>query len=698
MELYFYTSRLDVAATSLADLTSLISALADESDPTNAATIDKVVGKIQPLVQSDTGEPLTLKFYDDATTPASWAADSGVALAIGLGYQDANQSYVFTSTATTAIVSTYRTATLALNTARLQSELSKWLGMSGSNSRYRPRFYLHLRKTDEDNYAETVALLPIQVLPGVLSNPVVDDQPTQYITNAELTAALAALRLPVKPEDYGAVGDGVTDDTDAMNSALAASREVALANGKSYLVTSLTNTFGSQFTGPGKVLTAVTGGTRQLNSYGDRDKYIFGREYLSYFHKRLIANLATATGSVIQFTGDSTTAGDSTTTPYRIWELVPAAAKSLGLRGVTGTNRGQSGKAAYEWVSTYLAGDLAASPNVMVIRWGANDFGLGQTVAQTLTSMRSALTTIRASRDVTALSLVLCTPNVFSDTPNARDEKNWEQYSLGLQQLAREFQCVFVDVYAYLRDARTSGAGDWMDNPYSDGRRIHPLNVMNAWISTLLCDALFPQGLVAQIAQNKIANVSGVFETRTTTSAFTTYEQGVSMYRATGGSPAWPYDGCVITHRFVDDTAIQWNYTYMTGDTRYAYRYYRSGAWSSFYYVGEFTANATAAAGFSAPASDRMRGVLNGTIVVGEGYVTKTSPGTIAAGTTVATMPASFRPVNYGVWGVSLAVWDGTNWEFPRAKIETDGDVVLQQAVTLTATRVCFGPAVWTVN
>lgn len=200
MELYFYTSRLDVAATSLADLTSLITALADESDPTNAATIDNVTGKIPPLVQSDTGEPLTLKFYDDASTPAAWAADSGVSLAIGLGYQDANQSYVFTSTATTEIVSTYRTATLALNTARLQSELSKWLGMSGSNSRCRPRFYLHLRKTTS-GVSETVALLPVRVLPGVLSNPVVDDQPTQYITNAELTAAIAALGTVYQPLD-----------------------------------------------------------------------------------------------------------------------------------------------------------------------------------------------------------------------------------------------------------------------------------------------------------------------------------------------------------------------------------------------------------------------------------------------------------------------------------------------------------------
>ena len=191
MELYFYTGRIDLAATSLADLASLISALADESDPTNAATIDKVVGKIQPLVQSDTGETITLKFYDDATTPAAWAADSGVPLAIGLGYQDANQSYVFTSTATTEIVSTYRTATLALNTARLQSELSKWLGMSVSHARYGPRFYLHLRKT-EDSLAETVALLPVQVLPGVLTNPVVDQEATQYITNAELTAAISA--------------------------------------------------------------------------------------------------------------------------------------------------------------------------------------------------------------------------------------------------------------------------------------------------------------------------------------------------------------------------------------------------------------------------------------------------------------------------------------------------------------------------
>lgn len=290
MELYFYTSRLDVAATSLADLTSLITALADESDPTNAATIDNVTGKIPPLVQSDTGEPLTLKFYDDASTPAAWAADSGVSLAIGLGYQDANQSYVFTSTATTEIVSTYRTATLALNTARLQSELSKWLGMSGSNSRCRPRFYLHLRKTTS-GVSETVALLPVQVLPGVLSNPVVDQEAVQYITNAELTAAIAAFAADP-----------------AENSSLSASawRSAISAASTGTLFADITNAL--NFACWGDSLTAGSGGTPYPTRFATATGYAaynggVGGETSTQIKTRFLADTARRGYNVIIWAG-----------------------------------------------------------------------------------------------------------------------------------------------------------------------------------------------------------------------------------------------------------------------------------------------------------------------------------------------------------------------------------------------------------
>jgi lysophospholipase L1-like esterase len=226
----------------------------------------------------------------------------------------------------------------------------------------------------------------------------------------------------------------------------------------------------------------------------DKTNFIFGREYLAYFHKRLIAG----TASKITFSGDSTTAGDGTTTPYRIWELIPNAATRAGLVGVTGSNRGQSGKHTGEWVSTFLAGDLADNPNLLVLRWGANDPFYGRNAATFTASLREGLTTIRATRDVADLSIVLCAPGPMSDTPNGRDAAWFESILPAIKTAARDFQCCFVDIYSWVKDASLA-AGDWMDDPYGDGRAIHPLNVMNTWISDLLRNAILPVGLVEQL-------------------------------------------------------------------------------------------------------------------------------------------------------------------------------------------------------
>lgn len=190
MDLYFYTGRLDLAATSLTDLQALIAALADQTTTTNAATIDRVTGKVGPLIQSDSGEALNLYFYSSTSTVASWVSDTATTLALGLGYADANTSWALSSTTQTSIVSgppAYRTATLALNTTRLRDELAKFVDVYG-RARDLPPIFLQIRKTTA-GVSETVARLRIQVQPGVLTTSPSDDSASTAIDTTTLLAS-----------------------------------------------------------------------------------------------------------------------------------------------------------------------------------------------------------------------------------------------------------------------------------------------------------------------------------------------------------------------------------------------------------------------------------------------------------------------------------------------------------------------------
>lgn len=174
MDLYFYSGRIDLAATSLTDLRALIAALDDELDPANAQTVARIQAKLPPFILADTAEPLNLYFYDDAETAASWVADTSIILGIGLGYRDVLAADSFTSTTTIVVSGGARVASLALNTTALQNAL---LAPQSDPRGRREPFVLHLRKSESGN-TETVGLLPVQVRPGVLSATVETPTPT----------------------------------------------------------------------------------------------------------------------------------------------------------------------------------------------------------------------------------------------------------------------------------------------------------------------------------------------------------------------------------------------------------------------------------------------------------------------------------------------------------------------------------------
>jgi hypothetical protein len=393
-------------------------------------------------------------------------------------------------------------------------------------------------------------------------------------TGAVLRTIEDKARDTVSVKDFGADSTGGVNTTSAIVAALAAADALApsvvdlyLPAGD-YLVSTSTiaaaNVRGHAFVGPGRLVASITGGLQKLNSYGDSGQYVFGREYLSHFHKMLIAGSAPS----VVASGDSTTAGDGASAPYIITDTIITAAANSGPPIGTVTNRGQSGKATSDWVTTYLAGDRALNPDLLILRWGINDPYLGRTLAQFTSDLRSGLATIRAASSTSQMSIILCTPNSTSDTPGNRDERWYEQIAPVIRQAARDYQAVFVDVYAYLRDSRS--ATDWMDNPYGDGRHIHPQNVMNLWIGSLLADVMFPR-----LIGNGLYNYpSSLVTTATYTDPPTAYRNGVSFHRATTG---WPLDGAVLTVRSVNNITAQYNWAYASAVTDGRWRQSLSG-------------------------------------------------------------------------------------------------------------------------
>lgn len=564
------------------------------------------------------------------------------------------------------------------------------------------------------------------VLGGVLVNQrLASDASSTSFTQAGAGAAPTSVQRKLREgasiKDFGGVGDGVALDQDAVDSAIASGFESLLVNDDAkFLVTSLVNTMGVDLGGYGHIVKAITGGLQKLNSYADRNKYVFGTEYLAAFHNLLIAQTSNPTRKPIMvFSGDSTTAGDGVSPDYQIHALMKSAGGVVGLQtpyGLSSINRGLSGAMTGDWATTYVNDDLAQNPDLLVLRWGINDPGYlkdgstpppdaGQAYPNRrdaldyITSLRLGLSTIRASRGLSSLSIVLMTPNSTSDTPNGRDELWYEQIAPGIKQAARDFQCVFIDTYAYLRDSRPA-AGVWMDNPFSDGRAIHPANVMNVWISGLMASAVFPEGLRHKIGVSSVTNQSGAEDVGDVARLPSYYRKGITIGRAYATSTAWPLDGTVITIKSVDDNALQINYPYRTADRTQFYFRMGGGAagggggdsWGSWISSGGGSApasqaNVTPSSDYTIPATGQARAVKEGNQVICEGYITKTSPGSVAANTIIATLPAGFRPVSEAAYW-NAVIWDGAAFAYVVMRVQPDGSIAFAQNTPINMSRI----------
>jgi len=486
--------------------------------------------------------------------------------------------------------------------------------------------------------------------------------------------------------DFGAKVDSATDDLSALNSAFTNfHQEVFLQEGDSYVSAAPTNDFGAD-AGPGRIMKTITGGRQQLNLRADYAQHIYGQENLVAFFTAIRGQSAGASAKIV-LSGDSTTYGDSASSPFLPQDLVLTFAAEAGYK-VTVVNRGQSGKNVKQWRTTYLAGDLAENGKLLILRWGINDpaylkndsaapVDAGQDypnrrdIADFKNDLRQGLATIRgtAGCDIGNLSIVLMTPNSTSDTPNARDERWYEQVRKVVRKAARDYQCAFFDTYAIWNQSRGL-SGLMFDNVLGDGRSIHPLNPMNSLIYTKLAQLIYPN------LRSKF--LPGVLGLLPATANPNDVMIGVNIHRMTSAS-AFPgnLDGAVITVRTADDIGLQIAWDYQAGAlTRMpAIRIGYSNTWQP--WLSQVAQDITLQNSWvEFESGSSLRASKSWKMVTLSGCIKN---GTVTTGTLLGTLPAGYRPFRTQRFAVPTGAAFNT---FASIAVLPDGQILIQSTAT----------------
>lgn len=461
----------------------------------------------------------------------------------------------------------------------------------------------------------------------------------------------------VSPMDhpYNAAGDGATDDTTAVNAATA---EIALRGvrgpillDKSFKVSSTTawsNPYGIQPLGSGGVFAPITGGLQQLSTYSDvPGRLVIGREYLRRVFQRAALGQSGTWGRIGCFLyGDSTVANgymSVTTEAY-----LKALFEIRGVGNIAITNRGAAGT----MVSALDAlPDLSPTTDLIIIKYGINDGGNPEAtrLATFQSTFDAKLAAIRADPNgsVGSLAIVLVGPNTTGDTPNGRDERWYEQLRGVYVTLARKYQCVYIDVYGAFKDPR-GGAGLWLDNPFGDGRGIHPLDPLGFPLWTLVADSIITQGEGVTFGTSSFRNLSSTVFAPINGALPSQWSFGQSVGRAQVGS-GWPREGVVSNLRNPDGPTLQILWPFAQNDTRMMIR--------TAYTTGDtFNRWTSAPENLSLSNGWVAAGTVSGTVYATPGAFIDVSgvvhlrggmkSGTTAAGTLVATLPAGMIPAN----------------------------------------------------
>jgi hypothetical protein len=503
----------------------------------------------------------------------------------------------------------------------------------------------------------------------------------------DLEAKIQGLNPSLKA-DFGAVGDGVTDDTAAIQAADTFGGRIFVPAGEYLTTVAIDN---ATFYGDGIIVRS-----NKLERFPALvDELTCGQEYLVAFHKRV------TDGDLfrVKVWGDSRPAGSGTTADFKWHTALKWAARERGYRKGIFENDAVGGSTIQNWIDTHLDVNLDGvdDPHLVVFCAGINDLDLeAATPAQVIDRMDSFLEDIRDTKgySFTDLSVAVLAPVSAYNPSRSRDPRFIEPLRDGFRRLARKWKCCFVDSYSIAPDASGQAGFGYADD-IGSSETIHPNDTGIIPILAQLIDTILPD--ISPMTGGGLFVDSGSAEPFTAAQLPEDYKSGISILRANpgGGGSNWPLDGFVYTINMPDDIQVQYNFAVSASDSSIYMRKGRSNAWGSWSQLGiSPSADVTPNTGYTLPVSDQMRTKINLSEIIAEGYVEVDTPATISAGSTICTVDSDHAP-SFNAWGVSMAVWDNTNWEFPKAHVDTSGNVILQEAVTITATRVYFGPSFW---
>lgn len=473
-------------------------------------------------------------------------------------------------------------------------------------------------------------------------------------------------------KDFGAVGSG-SDDTAAYQ----AMSEAAEPLDRSSVTSDVQNKYGGDLSPVNLIQNNTTG--RLFNPKSAFKNSIFGMETLQHWFGKFAdvsnknnGNLVTAK---VVCTGDSTTFGF-----HGSYGGVPAIlsvmAQNRGYPNVTVINNGRSAQATIpwpatgltnSWKTTFLANDIAEDPDLLIVRWGANDpfynvSPLGDSngvpvddqetvLAKVITGYRETLSLLRNSvgMDVKNLSIILATPGPMNDVFFGRDEIYFQRLSDAMRQMALDYQCAYIDIYGLYSNS-WGGVNDWYDGDATSGtaRAIHPSDVLYEHIAGAIAELAFPDWGV-DWKSNGVRNNSGTKGSLQGTNPPSSFIAGINIDRmgdGLGSSKGKPYNGTSITTKQSDGATLQissplnstlgagislrhgwnsvWN-SYWNGAVYNVSDLVYQNGWSDFggaFEVGTYKLS------------------LDGTVALA-GVLSK---GTTTSGTLLFTLPVGFRP------------------------------------------------------
>jgi hypothetical protein len=216
--------------------------------------------------------------------------------------------------------------------------------------------------------------------------------------------------------------------------------------------------------------------------------FVEGRECLGAFHNALIAGDDPVK---VLISGDSTTRGHPYTAPrYVPQTLMTNLARRMGISGLVIDGWGRSGSETTEWLSTYLADDMAYGPKLYIWHWALNDPRTnvhGLTAEETRDNLREGLELIRADYGSDEMSIVILTPNYSNTADRGRTPEWFVKVIEYMREAARDFECCFIDIYTPWKNADST-----IMYPEMSGDLVHPGNGYSLQSWSLVAETIFP--------------------------------------------------------------------------------------------------------------------------------------------------------------------------------------------------------------